>query len=57
MELELSDFLSEELLQFFQSNNGEESNSNLILQASELFEAEFGVESKVKVCVLNSAGR
>ena len=56
MELELSDFLSEELLQFCQSDDGEESDGDLLLQASELFEAEFGVESKVEVNVTNSAG-
>ena len=30
--------------------------ATLLLQASELFEAEFGVESKVEVNVTNSAG-
>ena len=45
MELELSDFLSEELLQFCQSDDGEESDgdfNSLLLQASELFERSLG---------------
>ena len=58
MELELSDFLSEDVLQFCQSDDGEESDgeesdSDLLLQSSELFEVEFRVESKAEVRVTN----
>ena len=50
MELELSDFLSEELLRFCQNDDSEESGAldSLLLQASELFEAEVGAESKAE---------
>ena len=57
MELELSDFLSEELLRFCQNDDSEESGAldSLLLQASELFEAEVGAESKAKQSVAGGA--
>ena len=57
MELELSDFLSEELLRFCQNDDSEESGAldSLLLQASELFEAEVGAESKAEQSVAGGA--
>ena len=56
MELELSDFLSEELLRCCQNDNSEESGAlDALLQASELFEAEVGAESKAEQSVAGGA--